>query len=101
MAEHPEHKADIAGLDDLIPKAEAAWVKLAGGGHPVAEQAAQDEAAAMMADLLPPDATVLDRVLAGAVVIARLADAHAALVAIAHTGLPTFRAAPDGRLSAA
>ena len=101
LAEHPEHRADIKALDDLTTKAVEAWVELAGGGHPVAEQAARDEAAALRAELLPPDAGILDRVLAGAVVVAHLSHAHAALAAAAGTDLPGVRDARDRRLSSA
>jgi len=55
----------------------------------------------LRAELLPPDAGILDRVLAGAVVVAHLSHAHAALAAAAGTDLPGVRDARDRRLSSA
>lgn len=98
LAEYPEHKAAVAALDDLTAKAETAWVKAAGSGDRLAEQAARADAAALKAELLPPDAGVLDRVLAGAVVVAHLAHAHAAQVAAAGACAPATQAARDRRL---
>lgn len=99
LAEYPEHKAAVAALDDLTAKAETAWVKAAGFGDRLAEQAARADAAALKTELLPPEAGVLDRVLAGAVVVARLAHAHAAVLAAAGTDVPAVQAMRDKRLT--
>lgn len=99
LADFPEHKPAVAALQTLTEKAEAAWVRAVGLGDRLAEQAARDEAAAFRAELLSADAGVLDRVLAGVVVVAHLAHAHAARVAAVGTDVPAVQAARDRRLS--
>lgn len=101
LAEFPEHKPDVAALYDLTARAEAAWVKAASFGSALAERAARADAAALRSELLPPDAGVLDRVLAEAVVVARLACAHTAVLAASESQDPAVQAARDRRLSVA
>lgn len=97
----PQLKPEIRELDDLATKAEAAWVKAVAFGDPLAERAARDEAAAMKAELLGDDPPVLDRVLASAVVVARLSHDRAARVAAQKADLPGVREARERVLSAA
>jgi hypothetical protein len=99
LAEFPEHRPAVAALRTLAEKAEIAWVKAVAQGNALAEQAARDEAATLRAELMPPDAGVLDRVLADAVVVSWLAYSQAALVAASGADSPSVQAARDRRLS--
>jgi hypothetical protein len=101
LAEFPEHKPAVAALQKLAEKAEIAWAKAAALGDPLAERVARDEAAALRAELLPPDAGVLDRVLADALVVAWLSYSHTALLAATKADHPAVQAARDRRLSVA
>ena len=99
LAEYPEYRGQIRAVDELNVKAEDGWVKAAGGGNKLAEQAARDEATALRAELLPADATILDRVLVGAVVVAHLSYTHAAMMASGGSAMPAVQAARDRRMS--
>jgi len=98
---HPHLRATVPALMALIERAEAAWVAVAAGRDEVARQAVAAEVAAMKAELLPPDAGVLDRVLAGALVVAHLAHANAALTAASPADHPTVQLTREKRLSSA
>jgi hypothetical protein len=101
VADFPEHRPAVAALQSLAEKAEVAWAKAAALGDPLAERAARDEAAALRAELLPPGAGVLERVLADTLVVAWLAYSHTALLAAPKADHPAVQAARDRRLSVA
>lgn len=101
LEKFPALRPEVRALDDLAAKAEAAWVAAVGFGDPVAERAARDEAAAMKAELLGDAPSVLDRVLASAVVVARLSHDRAARVAALKADHPGVREARERVLSAA
>jgi hypothetical protein len=98
---YPELKGECRALDTLAAKAEAAWVSAVGGGDPLAERAARDEAAAMTAELLGDAPSLLDRVLASAVVVAALSYYRAAQVAAQPAAHPGVRESRERVLSAA
>ncbi len=97
----PEYKPAVEAVKNLSAKALEAWVKLAAAGDLLTEQSARDEADAIRAELLPPDAGVVERVLADAIVVARLVLAHATAMAAVGSPNPGVVAARDRRLSAA
>jgi hypothetical protein len=101
LEQFPQLKPEVRELDDLAAKAEAAWAKAVGFGDPLAERAARDEAAAMKAELLGDAPSVLDRVLASAVVVARLSHDRAARVAAQRADHPGVREARERVLSTA
>jgi hypothetical protein len=101
LTEFPEHRPAVAALRTLAEKAEAAWVRAAAFGDALAERAVRDEAAALRAELLPPDAGVLERVLVSALVVAWLAYTHTAMMAAPKADSPAVQAARDRRLSVA
>lgn len=97
----PQFKSEVQALCDLMAKTEALWVNATSFGDKLAEQAAREEAAAMRSKLLPTDATILDKVLASAVVVAYLAHARAALRAAGTTDIPALQTARERCLSEA
>jgi len=101
LKDFPEHKSEVKALDDLMAKTEALWANAASFGDKLAEQAARDEAAALRTQLLPPNATILDQILASAVVVAYLAHARAALRAAGTTDIPALQTARERWLSEA
>ena len=97
----PELKAEARELDAMADRAEAAWAAAVGFGDPLAERAARAEAASVRAELVGDAPSLLERVLASAVVVAHLAHQRAAVMAARtaeHTGV---RAARERVLSAA
>lgn len=101
LTAHPEHKPAVEAAADLTARAERVWAALAADGDRLAEQAAQAEAEALRTELLPPDAGVVERVLVGAVVVARLVHHHAATMAAHGSAASAVVAARDRRLTAA
>lgn len=101
LTDHPEYKPAVEAAADLTARAETVWVALAADGDRLAEQAARAEAERLRAELLPPDAGAVERVLVGAVVVARLVYAHAAAVAARGSATPGVVAGRDRRLTAA
>ena len=65
----------------------------------MAEQAARDEAAQLRAELLPPGAGILDRILVGAVVVAHLTNSHATVMASLGNTSPAVQVVRERRLS--
>ena len=100
LEKFPELRSTVRELDDLTAKVEDAWVRALTGQDALAERAARDEVAGMKAELVAPGAGVLERVLAGAVVVAYLAHQRAAAVA-ARSAAPGVAAVRDRRLTAA
>jgi hypothetical protein len=101
LTDHPDLKSAVRELDDLMTKAEGAWVRAVGGGDQLAERAAQDEVSAMKAELLGPGAGVLEKILVSAVVVSHVSYQHAAAVAALKTDVPAVAAMRDKRLSSA
>lgn len=101
LAEFPELKPLVRGLDTLAERAEAAWVTAAAFDDPLAEKATRDEVQAMKRELLPADAGVLERVLATTVVVAHLAHHRAAVAAARPSSHLTVAAARERTLSVA
>lgn len=104
----PELKPECRALDELAEKAVAAWAVSVGFGDKLAEQAARDEAAKLKQELTGHSTSLLDRVLASAVVVAHMAHTRAAIMAAQkadHTGLREARervlSAAQKRLAAA
>ncbi len=75
---HPEMRPLVRQLDDLAAKVERHWVQNVCGDDALSRKALEDELAAMRAELLGPDPSVTDKVLAGTVVVAHLAFQRAA-----------------------
>jgi hypothetical protein len=96
----PQLKPEFRELDDLVNKTESAWVRAVGFGDPLAERAAQDELAAMKAELLGPGASVLEKILVSAVVVAHLAHQRAAMMAASPANQSAVSAMRDRRLTA-
>lgn len=101
LDQHPEFKPAVEAVSDLSTRALETWFKLAADGDRLVEQSARAEAATIRAELLPPDAGVVERVLVDAVVVARLILAHATALAAVGSTVPGVTAARDRRLSSA
>jgi hypothetical protein len=101
LEKFPTLKSEFRQLDDLATKAEAAWVRAAAFGDPLAERATRDEVAALKAELLGDAPSVLDKVLASALVVAHLAHNRAAIVAALKADHPAVQAARQRGLSEA
>ena len=101
LARHPEFEPAVEAVSDLSTRALETWFKLAADGDRLVEQSARDEAATIRAELLPPDAGVVERVLIDAIVVARLILAHATTLAAIGSTAPGVTAARDRRLSSA
>jgi hypothetical protein len=99
LADFPEYKAGISAFDELAAKAEAAWVKVIAGGNHLTEQAARDEVATLRAELLPPNASFIDRILVGAVVVAHLTNSHATMMAAMDNTNPPIQMMRERRLA--
>lgn len=97
----PELRPECRALDELAEKAEAAWATAVGFGDPVAEKAARDEAGKLRKELTGDATSLLDRVLASAVVVAHLAHTRAAVVAAQKAEHPGVREYRERVLSAA
>jgi len=97
----PEYKPAVEAVKSLSAKAQEIWLKLAAAGDHLTERSARDEAEAIRAELLPPDAGVVERVLVDAIVVARLVLAHATALAAAGSQNPGVVAARDRRLTSA
>jgi hypothetical protein len=80
---------------------ETPWVASVGFGDKLAEQAARDEAAKLKRELTGHSSSLLDRVLASAVVVAHLAHTRAAIMAAQKADHPGIREARERVLSAA
>lgn len=92
----PELRPECRALDELAEKATAV-----GFGDPVAEKAARDEAGRLRKELTGNTTSLLDRVLASAVVVAHLAHTRAAVVAAQKAEHPGVREYRERVLSAA
>ena len=101
LAMHPEARDTIAELDDLADRAVAEWVEAAAEGNPLAEEAVAAEMAALRAELLGPNPSALDRLLAVNLVVSHLANLHAARAAAWPGGSPAATAARDRRAESA
>jgi hypothetical protein len=99
LGKFPEVKSEFRQLDSLVAKAEAAWVRAVAFGDPLAEQTTRDEVAAMKTALLGVAPSVLDTMLASALVVARLSHNRAAILAARTADHPTVRAARERVLS--
>ena len=73
IAKYPDVARSIHKLDDLCSTAEAAWVKALAGDDPLRQLGLKDEIAAMKAELLGDNPSILDRVMASSVVTAHMA----------------------------
>ena len=101
LEQFPELKSENHALNSLADKAVAAWVKAVGFGDPLAEIAAQNDAAELKAELLGHAPSMLDKVLASAVIVATLSHNRAVQVAAQPTQHPGMREARDRILSKA
>lgn len=101
LNEFPELKPLVRELDSLAERAEGAWVTAAAFGDPLAERAVRDEVEGMKRELLPPDAGVLERVLATTVVVAHLSHHRAAVQAARPASHPAVATVRERTLSAA
>ncbi len=97
----PELKPECRALDELAEKAVAAWAASVGFGDKLAEQAARDEASKLKQELTGDSPSLLDRVLASAVVVAHMAHTRAAVMAAQKADHPGIREARERVLSAA
>jgi hypothetical protein len=97
----PELKPECRALDELAEKAVAAWAAAVVFGDKLAEKAARDEASKLRAELTGPSPSILDRVLASAVVVAHMAHTRAAVMAAQKADHPGVREARERVLSAA
>jgi hypothetical protein len=101
LGDRPELKGLVRELDDLATKVEGVWARAAGLGNKLAEAAAQEEAARLKAELLGPDPTVLDRMLASNLVTSYLASQYASAVAARPSEVPAVTAVRDRRAESA
>ncbi len=101
LAKWPGMRSLIPSLDELAVKAERAWVARLCGSDELAQSAAAEEVAALKAQLLSPTPTPAERLLAGAVVVAHLAHAHAALAAAQPIDRPEVKTARERILALA
>jgi hypothetical protein len=97
----PELKPECRALDELAEKVEAAWAASVGFGDKLAEKAARDEAAKLKQELIGHASSLLDRVLASAVVVAHLAHTRAAIMAAQKADSLGLRESRERVLSAA
>ena len=97
----PEMRALVRGLDALADKVEECWVASLCGTDELAREALRGEVAATKAELLGAAPSVVDRMLAGTVVVADLAYKRAARAAALPTDQPAVRAARERRLTTA
>ena len=98
---HPDMRALVRGLDDLVTRTERAWVDRLCGTDELARKAISDDLAGLKAELLGPNPSPLDKVLAATVVVAHAAYAQAALLAARPADGPAVRAAREKLLTVA
>lgn len=99
LAKHPEMRSTIRELDDVTARTEAAWVERLCGTDPLARRAAEEEVAALKGQMLDGHDTPLDRILAGAVVVAHLAHQRAARLAAKPAAMPGMHGVRDRNLT--
>ncbi len=95
LERHPEMRSLVRELDDLSTKVERAWVQRMCGTDELSKKTAEDELAAMKAELLGPAPSVTDKILASTVLVSHLAFQRAALAASQQTDKPEVREARE------
>lgn len=101
LERNPDMRSLVRGLDELATKVERCWIDRVCGADELARKALLDEVAAMKAELLGPSPSVLDKMLAGAVLVAHLSYQRAARVAAMKVENLVEQEARERRLSAA
>jgi len=103
LASRPDLKSKVSWLADLATRAERAWEAALANGNAVLAAEVRQEAAALRAELVGPGASVVERVLATAVVVGYMAHMRAVMVAARSEGaaLPAVVAARDRRVESA
>ena len=72
LEKYPEMRSLVRLLDDLVTKVERAWIERLCGTDELSKKALEEELAAMKAELLGPNSSVTDRILASTVLVAHL-----------------------------
>jgi hypothetical protein len=98
MARHPDVARSLSQLGDLCAASEEAWVRALAGDNPLDQLAVRDQVAAMKAELLGPNPSTLDKILASNVVVAHMAHQGAVTSAARPAPHQAVAAARDRRV---
>jgi hypothetical protein len=81
LQKFPDMRNLIRSLDDLATKAEQAWVERLSGENLLSRTALEEELSSMKAELLGPNPSVTDKLLASSVIVSYLSYQRSALSA--------------------
>ena len=93
LEQYPDLRSLVRNLDDLATKVERVWIQRLCGADPLAQKALEDDLATMKAELLGPQPSVADKIVAATVLVAHLDYQRAALAAAVLTDQPEVRSA--------
>lgn len=101
LTRFPEFRKLIRQLDDLTTRAENAWVAVLAGNDKLTEESVRKEIDEMKSELLGDHSTIIDRIVAGSVIVSYLAHQRAAMTAAKPAESPAIAAMRDCRAESA